>query len=85
MQILKLFNQVFDILIQNQFHLIHLESNYTKFSHCWKALTRCAMLCNAATFKDDPINLSKPILLRQCDGDASETAILKCMEAAVCY
>jgi len=65
--------------------LKYLESNYTKFSHCWKALTRCAMLCNTARFKDDPINLSKSISHRQCDGDASETAILKCMEAAVCY
>jgi hypothetical protein len=43
------------------------------------------MLCNTARFKDDPINLSKSISHRQCEGDASETAILKCMEAAVCY
>jgi hypothetical protein len=42
------------------------------------------MLCNTATFRDNPDNYSKPILNRDCDGDASETAILKCMEAAVC-
>jgi hypothetical protein len=42
------------------------------------------MLCNTATFKDDPDNLLKPIPRRQCEGDASEVAILKCMEAAVC-
>ncbi|CAF1414580.1 unnamed protein product [Adineta ricciae] len=59
------------------------KSNYTRFSHCWKALTRCAMLCNTAIFKDDPDNLTKPILQRQSEGDASETAILKCMEATV--
>jgi hypothetical protein len=41
------------------------------------------MLCNTATFKDDPLNLLKPIFRRQCDGDASEAAILKCMEASV--
>ncbi|CAF0982594.1 unnamed protein product [Adineta steineri] len=59
------------------------KSNYTRFSHCWTALTRCAMLCNTAIFKNDPINISKPVVQRQCEGDASETAILKCMEAAV--
>jgi sodium/potassium-transporting ATPase subunit alpha len=63
--------------------LKYLESNYTKFSHCWQALTRCAILCNTASFKDDSENLLKPIIQRKCDGDASEIAILKCMEAAV--
>ena len=67
----------------NDLFWINLESNYTKFSHCWRALSRCAMLCSSATFVDDPENLSKPILHRQCHGDASETAILKCMESAV--
>ena len=41
------------------------------------------MLCNTAMFKDDPDNLIKPISQRQSEGDASETAILKCMEATV--
>ena len=58
-------------------------SNYTKFSQCWKALTRCAMLCNTARFQDNPLNMSKEIFQRDCDGDASESAILKCMESAV--
>lgn len=62
---------------------VYLESNYSQFSQCWRALTRCAMLCNRATFKMDPMNLSRPIVSRQCYGDASETAILKCMEATV--
>lgn len=67
------------------FVLLHIESNYTKFSHCWNALARCAMLCNTATFRDDSNNFSKPIFQRQCNGDGSEIAILKCMEAIVCY
>jgi hypothetical protein len=41
------------------------------------------MLCNTATFREDSENLLKPIIHRQCDGDASETAILKFMEASV--
>ena len=41
------------------------------------------MLCNTATFRDDQINLLKPVIHRQCEGDASETAILKSMEAVV--
>ncbi len=61
----------------------YLESNYTKFSRCWEALARCAILCNTASFKDDSDNLLKAIMQRKCNGDASEIAILKCMEAAV--
>jgi hypothetical protein len=41
------------------------------------------MLCNTATFREDSVNLLKPIIHRQCDGDASEIAILKFMEASV--
>lgn len=42
------------------------------------------MLCNTAKFKDDFIDLSTPVSHRQCEGDASEIAILKCMESVVC-
>jgi len=45
-----------------------------------RALIRCAMLCNRAEFKIDASNLQKPILQRDCLGDASESAILKCCE-----
>ena len=90
MLIFMLFNQVFHFFCfylnkRILFFFKYLESNYTKFSQCWKALTRCAILCNTAIFKDDLDNLTKPINQRQCDGDASETAILKCMEAAVSF
>lgn len=73
------------ILIQKSFEKksFSLESNYTRFSHCWKAISRCAMLCNAATFYTDQTNLLKPIIHRQCEGDATEIAILKAMEATV--
>lgn len=42
-----------------------------------KNLTRCGRLCLRAQFEGD---LSKPILQRNVDGDASEAGILKCME-----
>lgn len=45
-----------------------------------RALVRCAMLCNRAEFKLDVSNLQKPILQRECLGDASESAILKSCE-----
>jgi sodium/potassium-transporting ATPase subunit alpha len=40
-------------------------------------LLRCAMLCNSAEFVADPKNAEKPILHRECDGNALEAAILK--------
>ncbi|CAF1094455.1 unnamed protein product [Rotaria sordida] len=67
-------------IIDSDIDAFHTQSNYIKYSHCWSALARCATLCNTATFTDDPNNLSKPVLQRQCEGDASEIAILKCME-----
>jgi len=41
------------------------------------------MLCNRADFKQDAVNLSKPVLQRECNGDASESALLKCVELSV--
>jgi sodium/potassium-transporting ATPase subunit alpha len=41
------------------------------------------MLCNRADFKQDPENLSLPVLQRECNGDASESALLKCVELSV--
>ncbi|CAF0873418.1 unnamed protein product [Rotaria sordida] len=49
----------------------------------WLALSRCAILCNQADFKQDPENLSKPVLGRECTGDSSESALLKCVELSV--
>ena len=41
------------------------------------------MLCNRADFKQDQENLKKPVLQRDCNGDASESALLKCVELSV--
>ncbi|CAF3939281.1 unnamed protein product [Rotaria sordida] len=49
----------------------------------WLALTRCAILCNRADFKQDPENLAQPVLQRQCYGDESEAALLKCVELSI--
>ncbi|GIY11389.1 hypothetical protein CEXT_56921, partial [Caerostris extrusa] len=54
---------------------------YDKSSPGWTALSRAACLCSRAEFK--PGQDSIHILKRDCTGDASESAILKCMELAV--
>ena len=41
------------------------------------------MLCNRADFKQDQENLKKPVLQRECNGDASESALLKCVELSI--
>jgi len=55
-------------------------STYDKNAPGLRALIRCAMLCNRAEFKNDAANLQKPVLQRECIGDASESAIIKCCE-----
>ncbi len=50
-------------------------------SQGWDALARVAGLCNRATFVDGQSNLR--ILDRTCNGDASESALLKCFELEV--
>ena len=57
-----------------------VSSSHNKSAKGVLALMRCAMLCNRAEFKLDKENLEKPVLMRDCIGDASETAILKCCE-----
>ena len=44
----------------------------------WKPLERCAALCNRAEFK--PGQKDIPVLKREVNGDASEAALLKCVE-----
>ena len=53
---------------------------HNKDSETWKALARIGALCNRAEFKGE--QRDTPILKRECTGDASETAILKFVEAA---
>ncbi|RWS30578.1 Na+/K+ ATPase alpha subunit-like protein [Leptotrombidium deliense] len=55
--------------------------SFDKRSKGFNAMARVAILCNRATFKDGQER--KPILKRECTGDASEQAILKFSEAAV--
>lgn len=47
----------------------------------WKAVSRCGMLCNRAKFVGGQEHV--PILKREVNGDASESAILKCMETYI--
>ena len=56
-------------------------AKYDKSSEGFNALARTCMLCSRAEFKPDQENV--PILKRETIGDASESAILKCMELAV--
>merc|ERR1719230_1981576 len=51
---------------------------YDKSAPGWKMLSRIAALCNRAEFKVG--QESVPILKREVNGDASEAALLKCVE-----
>merc|ERR1719423_577852 len=55
-------------------------ANYDKSTAGWRAITRCAVLCNKAEFKAE--QESVPVLQRECTGDASESAFLKYVELA---
>jgi len=54
---------------------------HDKDSTTWSALSRVGGLCNRAEFKGNQEEVA--ILKRECNGDASETAILKFVELAV--
>lgn len=45
---------------------------------CWNALSQVAGLCNRAVFMETQDN--RNVLDRVCNGDASESALLKCFE-----
>ena len=53
-------------------------ASFDKSSETWVALARVAALCNRASFKANQESL--PILKRDVAGDASESALLKCIE-----
>ncbi|XP_053308668.1 sodium/potassium-transporting ATPase subunit alpha-3 [Spea bombifrons] len=53
-------------------------ASFDKSSPTWVALARIAALCNRAAFKAGNDNI--PILKRDVAGDASESALLKCIE-----
>jgi sodium/potassium-transporting ATPase subunit alpha len=54
---------------------------YDRNSPTWMALARIAMLCNRAEFKTGQDGV--PVLKRECNGDASESALLKCVELSI--
>ncbi|XP_031345413.1 sodium/potassium-transporting ATPase subunit alpha isoform X12 [Photinus pyralis] len=54
---------------------------YDRTSPGFKALARIASLCNRAEFKGGQDGV--PILKKEVNGDASEAALLKCMELAL--
>ncbi|MED6277359.1 Sodium/potassium-transporting ATPase subunit alpha-2 [Characodon lateralis] len=56
----------------------HSGSVFDKSSGTWASLSRVAGLCNRAVFKPGQEHLS--ILMRDTAGDASESALLKCIE-----
>lgn len=53
-------------------------SGFDKNASGWKILERCASLCNRAEFKGGQENVH--ILKKEVNGDASEAALLKCVE-----
>ncbi|NWX21117.1 AT1A1 ATPase, partial [Aegotheles bennettii] len=53
-------------------------ASFDKSSATWSALSRVAGLCNRAVFQANQENV--PILKRAVAGDASESALLKCIE-----
>ncbi|XP_041067805.1 sodium/potassium-transporting ATPase subunit alpha [Carcharodon carcharias] len=67
----------------NQIHEADTTENqsgaaFDKTSPTWSALSRVAALCNRAVFQAGQENV--PILKRSVAGDASESALLKCIE-----
>lgn len=56
-------------------------ATYSRNDPTWLALARISMLCNRAEFKVDQEDV--PVLKRECNGDASESALLKCVELSI--
>jgi sodium/potassium-transporting ATPase subunit alpha len=56
-------------------------ATYDRSSPTWMALSRVAMLCNRAEFRAGQDDV--PVLKRECNGDASESALLKCVELSI--
>nr|XP_022323941.1 sodium/potassium-transporting ATPase subunit alpha-like [Crassostrea virginica]XP_022324237.1 sodium/potassium-transporting ATPase subunit alpha-like [Crassostrea virginica] len=54
---------------------------YSGADETWMALARISMLCNRAEFTANQEHL--PVLKRECNGDASESALLKCVELSI--
>merc|ERR1712180_488180 len=57
-----------------------MKDSYDKKSAGFKTLEKVGVLCNRSEFKEGADNMSKDVLQREVNGDASEAAILKCTE-----
>jgi len=58
-----------------------MDAQFDNEAPTWIALSRVAMLCNRAEFKINQEAI--PVLKRECNGDASESALLKCVELSI--
>lgn len=67
-----------ELAFSKLYHVLFLGSSFDKSSTTWVSLARIAALCNRAVFKAGQESL--PILKREVAGDASESALLKCIE-----
>lgn len=65
---------------ETQTHNEQILSQY-KTSETFTNLWRCAAICNRATFKEGQGDM--PLMKRECNGDASESALLKFTELVV--
>lgn len=70
-------NQIFDCDTSDDQSL----ATYDKSNQSWLALANVALLCNRAEFQSG--QEKTPVLHRLCNGDASESALLKCVELSV--
>ncbi|XP_025081667.1 sodium/potassium-transporting ATPase subunit alpha-B-like isoform X2 [Pomacea canaliculata] len=68
-------------ILEADTHEDQSHASYGRNDPTWTALARVAMLCNRAEFKEGQQNI--PILKRECNGDASESALLKCVELSI--
>lgn len=57
--------------------------SYNSKDPTFHRLLQIAALCNTATFKNEPENMSKNVLQRATNGDASESAFLKFVEPLI--
>merc|ERR1712088_473680 len=57
-----------------------MKDSYDKKAAGFKTLEKIGVLCNRSEFKEGADNMSKGVLQREVNGDASEAAILKCTE-----
>jgi sodium/potassium-transporting ATPase subunit alpha len=57
-----------------------MKDSYDKKCAGFKTLEKIGVLCNRSEFKEGTENMSKSVLQREVNGDASEAAILKCTE-----